>query len=81
MQDGEERVCDILAVADGANSKLRAALHPQETLRYCGVVMVTVMHLLPSSCFKHLFVPAYWLHNLPELLPQLLDRCMLIYQV
>lgn len=40
--DGSSEECDLLVVADGANSKLRAALLPHEVNRYAGVCMLYV---------------------------------------
>ena len=44
--DGSGAKCDLLVVADGTNSKLRAALLPHETNRYAGVCMLFVSHSL-----------------------------------
>lgn len=50
MDDGRVRVtlsdestveCDFLVAADGANSKVRAALRPNETLQYAGAVSIS----------------------------------------
>lgn len=40
--DGSTSECDLLVIADGANSKLRAALLPLEVNHYTGVCMVMV---------------------------------------
>ncbi|KAK9839942.1 hypothetical protein WJX74_000847 [Apatococcus lobatus] len=40
FSDGSSEKCDLLVVADGANSKLRAALLPQEVNCYAGVCML-----------------------------------------
>ena len=40
--DGSTSECDLLVIADGANSKLRAALLPHEVNHYTGVCMVMV---------------------------------------
>jgi len=48
--DGTTSECDLLVVADGANSKLRNALLPQETIRYAGVCMLFVRTLLWWIC-------------------------------
>ena len=42
--DGSGAECDLLVVADGTNSKLRAALLPHEANRYAGVCMLFVRH-------------------------------------
>lgn len=46
--DGSSAEHDLLVVADGANSKLRAAMLPQEQPNYAGVCMLFVRH--PDSC-------------------------------
>lgn len=40
--DGSREECDLLVVADGANSKLRSSLMPSESKRYAGVCMLFV---------------------------------------
>lgn len=45
--DSTEAQCDLLVVADGANSKLRTTLLPNEKNRYTGVCMLAVS-LLPQ---------------------------------
>jgi 2-polyprenyl-6-methoxyphenol hydroxylase-like FAD-dependent oxidoreductase len=40
--DGTKSECDLLVVADGANSKLRTALLPHEFNRYAGICMLFV---------------------------------------
>ena len=45
--DGSREECDLLVVADGANSKLRTALLPAEGSRYAGACMLFVS--VPSS--------------------------------
>lgn len=42
FQDGSSTKCDILIVADGANSKLRTMLLPNEVNNYAGICMVFV---------------------------------------
>jgi 2-polyprenyl-6-methoxyphenol hydroxylase-like FAD-dependent oxidoreductase len=39
LNDGTTDDCDLLVAADGANSKIRAALRPGDTLSYAGVKM------------------------------------------
>lgn len=46
--DGSSAECDLLVVADGANSKLRGSLLPDETNRYAGITMLYV-----SSSLSH----------------------------
>ena len=45
--DGSTDECDLLVVADGASSKLRATLLPQEVNRYAGISM---MFVSPPPC-------------------------------
>ena len=61
VQDGSEHHCDLLVVADGANSKVRASLLPSEQPHYEGVLIMAVRAPLEpytglvfcqSSCFK-----------------------------
>lgn len=40
LQDGSMTECDLLIVADGASSKLRACLRPDDNLNYAGAVMI-----------------------------------------
>ena len=42
LADGSGSECDLLVVADGANSKLRNHLMPTEKIRYAGVTMLFV---------------------------------------
>lgn len=46
FSDGSQSECDLLIVADGANSKLRNHLLPEEKNRYAGVTMLFVNFLL-----------------------------------
>ena len=43
--DGTTEECDMLVVADGANSKLRDSLLPHEKPSYTGICMLMVSHL------------------------------------
>ena len=49
FSDGTEAECDLLVVADGANSKLRSSLMPHEQPRYAGICMLFVS-LTMQSC-------------------------------
>ena len=40
LSDGETTECDLLIVADGAGSKLRGMLRPEDDLRFAGAVMI-----------------------------------------
>ena len=40
LSNGETDECDILIAADGANSKIRAALRPNDTLSFAGAVCI-----------------------------------------
>ena len=43
LQNGDRDECDYLIVADGASSKLRTALRPDDTLKFAGVTLVGSM--------------------------------------
>lgn len=47
FSSGQKTDCDILVIADGSSSKLRAALRPEEQKGYLGVCMISVR---PASC-------------------------------
>jgi 2-polyprenyl-6-methoxyphenol hydroxylase-like FAD-dependent oxidoreductase len=47
LSDGTEDSCDLLVVADGANSKLRASIRPRDLLRFAKVVTINGV-----SCFS-----------------------------
>lgn len=53
LQDGSSKQCDIIVVADGANSKIRASALPQEQPQSCGYVSIKVNH-----CWLHLICSA-----------------------
>lgn len=40
LSDGSLATCDLLVIADGASSKLRGSLRPDDTLQFAGAVMV-----------------------------------------
>ena len=46
FQDGSSEECDILVVADGHRSRLRACLRPEETPSHPGIIMLMAC---PSS--------------------------------
>lgn len=41
LSDGSTVECDLLVAADGANSKIRAALRPNDKLQYAGAVSIS----------------------------------------
>lgn len=41
LSDGSMTDCDFLVAADGANSKIRASLRPDDTLQYAGAVSIS----------------------------------------
>ena len=41
LSNGSIDECDLLVAADGANSKIRAELRPEDTLKYAGAVSIT----------------------------------------
>ena len=43
FDDGKEDVCDFLVVADGANSRIRKCLRPQDKLRFAGPINISVV--------------------------------------
>lgn len=43
LSDGKEESCDFLVVADGANSKLRAAVRPKDKLNFAGPVSISAI--------------------------------------
>lgn len=45
----EQRVCDVLVAADGANSKLRAFVRPWDTLEYAGAVLRGALSVFPAG--------------------------------
>lgn len=49
FSDGSDAECDLLVAADGANSKLRNYLLPEEKTRYAGVTMLFVSPLYSLS--------------------------------
>lgn len=53
--DGSTEECDLLVVADGASSKLRAALLPGEVNRYAGLSMMFVS-FFPAVAPFHLLL-------------------------
>ena len=55
--DGSTEECDLLVVAEGANSRLRAALLPHEVNRYAGVCMLFVSPSPWQPCIH------CWLYN------------------
>lgn len=50
----ETRTCDLLIVADGANSKIRTSLRPDDTLQYTGLMMMGGVAEFPDGA-----VPAH----------------------
>lgn len=54
FSDGKQTDCDILVVADGSSSKLRAALRPGEQKGYLGVCMISVCY--PSGVIQSIAV-------------------------
>lgn len=49
LTDGSERDCDLLVAADGANSAIRAAIRPDDTLNYAGAVAITATGRFPDG--------------------------------
>ena len=42
FSDGTDTQCDLLIIADGSSSKLRAKLRPEEQKGYLGICMISV---------------------------------------
>ena len=51
--DDTESECDLLVVADGANSKLRTSLLPEEKSRYAGITMLFVSLLQAINVYQY----------------------------
>jgi 2-polyprenyl-6-methoxyphenol hydroxylase-like FAD-dependent oxidoreductase len=49
LSNGDTDTCDILVAADGASSKIRAQLRPDDPLQYAGVNCMTGTTRFPSS--------------------------------
>lgn len=49
LTDGSTDDCDFLVAADGANSMLRVALRPKDTLSYAGVVSISATGRFPDG--------------------------------
>lgn len=49
LTDGSSSQCDMLIAADGANSAIRAALRPEDTLSYAGAVAITATARFPDG--------------------------------
>lgn len=52
LSDGRMQVCDFLIVADGANSKLRRAIRPDDNLHFAGAVCIGGNARLPNGVPK-----------------------------
>jgi 2-polyprenyl-6-methoxyphenol hydroxylase-like FAD-dependent oxidoreductase len=52
LSNGQVEVCDFLIAADGANSRLRQALRPDDNLRFAGAVCITGNARLPDGVPK-----------------------------
>ena len=59
FSDGSSAECDLLVVADGANSKLRNHLIPREKIRYAGVTMLFVSRSQYQTLEKS-FANCFW---------------------
>lgn len=49
LSDGSEDSCDFLVAADGASSKLRACIRPDDKLNFAGVVSISAVSRFPGS--------------------------------
>ncbi|KAK0278417.1 hypothetical protein LTR35_009156 [Friedmanniomyces endolithicus] len=49
FDDGKKDVCDFLVVADGANSKIRKYLRPQDNLSFAGPINISVVSRFAES--------------------------------
>lgn len=56
LSNGDMQECDILVAADGASSKIRAALRPHDTLSFAGVVSIAgqanFAHAIPAPLHR-----------------------------
>lgn len=49
LDNGKEDTCDLLVVADGANSKLRAHIRPDDKLNFAGPVCISAVSRFEES--------------------------------
>ncbi|SMR56651.1 unnamed protein product [Zymoseptoria tritici ST99CH_1E4] len=52
LSDGSEEECDVLVVADGANSRIRACIRPDDCLNFAGPVSIAAVSNFPGPLPK-----------------------------